>query len=855
MARPAGVRRDRLGTVLLLACLVVPCLFLALSGWVSWRQTWRAAFAGIDLAAEAVAEYGLRVLGAHAIAAGRVDALLRGLSDQEIRAREASLHDELRALTQEMPQAESSYVIDRHGGVLVNGSQYPAPRGTRPAADRDFFLALAAPDAPALHVSRVYTSRVDGQDYFAVSRRRLRTGNDDLPDGEFDGLISTAVDPARLSGSLRRIATRNPAAVVALVRTDGEILARSHPLPVPTRVSGPFAASIATAADTLIFETVSTVDGDRRLFALRRIDGWPVFAAVAWPRSAVVEAWRRQMAGPLAIAVSGMVLLLGLALLMRRSHGAALRARAMLEERVAARSRDLAEKEALLRSALVVGRVFASEYSAAEDVVMRSPNAADILGLPSGRALREAGAEYVAAIHPDDLGALRSSVGRLTPVAPRYRTCFRYSRRDGDTIWLEEEGVGEFGPDERLLHLTSLVRDVTVEHEASRAAREAQLRLRAATEGAGIGIYEIDFRGERAWLDHQAAAVLGGIVPAERWIGLGGAEWAALDAAIHPEDVAAYQEAWRKVASGESPGWSLESRVRHPDGRWTWEWCHGIALEPDPRTGCPARLVGILRDVTERREMEDELRQAQKLQAVGTLASGIAHDFNNVLQAIEAAASLAGRHAEEPTAVRRRLQVVQDAVARGAAITRRLLDFARRKPVKAEPLDVGELLRGLRDLLASTLGAGYLVQAEVPDALPKLLGDAEQIQTALINLATNARDAMPEGGMLVLRARRDEAGPEATGLPPGLAPGDYVRLSVQDTGAGMDAATLARVTEPFFTTKPAGKGTGLGIPLAKGLAERAGGAFAIESAPGEGTTVSLWFPCAPPVRSSPCPRP
>jgi signal transduction histidine kinase/CheY-like chemotaxis protein len=255
-------------------------------------------------------------------------------------------------------------------------------------------------------------------------------------------------------------------------------------------------------------------------------------------------------------------------------------------------------------------------------------------------------------------------------------------------------------------------------------------------------------------------------------------------------------------------------------------------------------------EIAERRSTEAALLQAQKVQAVGQLAGGIAHDFNNVLQAISGGVALIRRRAGDAAAVERLAGMVADAARRGESVTRRLLAFARRGELRADVLDLGELLGGLREVLAATLGPGIRVEVNAPPGLPSVLADRGQLETALVNLATNARDAMPGGGTLTLSARVDQVRGDGGGGGGGdrrqaaPAPGTYVRLTVADTGEGMDAPTLARATEPFFTTKPLGRGTGLGLAMAQGFAEGSGGALRIASDPGRGTRVSLWLPIA-----------
>ena len=246
-------------------------------------------------------------------------------------------------------------------------------------------------------------------------------------------------------------------------------------------------------------------------------------------------------------------------------------------------------------------------------------------------------------------------------------------------------------------------------------------------------------------------------------------------------------------------------------------------------------------EAREREQAEARLAQAQRMEALGQLAGGIAHDFNNVLQAVMGGFSLIQRRSGDAAAVERLARMGADAAQRGASITGRLLAFARRGALRAEPVPPLPLLEELREILAHTLGVGIAMQVAADPELPALLADKAQLETVLVNLAVNARDAMPDGGTLLLAAA-PEAVLEAKTHPACLAPGGYLRLSVSDTGTGMDAATLARASEPFFTTKPVGQGTGLGLAMARGFAHQSGGGLAIESAPGRGTTVTLWFP-------------
>ncbi|HEY4251251.1 MAG TPA: PAS domain-containing protein [Roseomonas sp.] len=255
----------------------------------------------------------------------------------------------------------------------------------------------------------------------------------------------------------------------------------------------------------------------------------------------------------------------------------------------------------------------------------------------------------------------------------------------------------------------------------------------------------------------------------------------------------------------------------------------------------------IAEEVARREAVQTRMAHAERMQALGELAGGMAHDMRNVLQVVGSAASMIVEDVEDPERVLVLVEALRGAVTRGDTIAGRLLSFARQAELKAGPVAPDALLDELREVLEHTLGRACGCDVVVEPGLPPLLADRRQLETALVNLAVNARDAMPGGGVITLAARAETIVDAATALCD-LQPGRYIRLDVADQGVGMDARTLARVVEPFFTTKPAGEGTGLGLPMAKGFAEQSGGGLAIRSTPGQGTTVSLWIPVAADTR-------
>jgi PAS domain S-box-containing protein len=250
------------------------------------------------------------------------------------------------------------------------------------------------------------------------------------------------------------------------------------------------------------------------------------------------------------------------------------------------------------------------------------------------------------------------------------------------------------------------------------------------------------------------------------------------------------------------------------------------------------RLVSIGRDVTERNTLEANLRQAHRAEAVGQLTAGVAHDFNNLLQAITAAVDMLGEQPGLTAEGRECAAVAADAARRGAALVHRLLAFSRKQTLNPSVLQPARVLAEITPLLVRVLGMGIQVETRIDAAWP-VCADGDQLGDCLLNLALNARDAMPDGG--VVRLAVDAAAADEVAAA-GLAAGDYTRFAVADEGVGMSPETLGRALEPFFTTKPIGEGTGLGLPMVQGFARQSGGDVRIESVPGRGTTVTLWLP-------------
>jgi len=244
-------------------------------------------------------------------------------------------------------------------------------------------------------------------------------------------------------------------------------------------------------------------------------------------------------------------------------------------------------------------------------------------------------------------------------------------------------------------------------------------------------------------------------------------------------------------------------------------------------------------EISERLKAEDALRQAQKMEAIGQLTGGVAHDFNNLLSPIIGSLDMLLRRGVGSEREQKLIDGALQSAERAKVLVQRLLAVARRQPLRPAAIDLDLLIRGMSELISSTMGAGVEVHVELPENLPPVTADANQLEMALLNLAVNARDAMPQGGVLKISAAAERASADN---PRRLRAGRYVRLSVSDTGTGMDEETLSRALDPFFSTKGVGRGTGLGLSMVHGLALQQNGDLTIASCKGAGTTVNLWLP-------------
>ena len=398
--------------------------------------------------------------------------------------------------------------------------------------------------------------------------------------------------------------------------------------------------------------------------------------------------------------------------------------------------------------------------------------------------------------------------------------------------------------------------DISEQQHIADVLREREAGLTIAIETGNFGSWRLDFQTGTVTADIVCARNFG-LCPNQT------IELAGFFDRIHAEDAPHVRQNFQ-AAIDQQLDYHAEYRIAWPDGKTHWIAARGRAFYGED--GTPLHMIGVTQDITAQMDSEELLRNwneqlatrvaeevaarkaaqdllahAQRMEALGQLAAGIAHDFNNVLQAVSIALDLIQKRAEEPEHVRQVTLMATRAAERGAGITGRLLAFARKGELRAALVDCLPLLTNLREILKSTLGARISIVVNIAENTPPVLVDPAQLETVLVNLAVNARDAMPNGGRLTLAVQPEQIGAHA-GHPAQLSPGRYVRMDIEDNGTGMDAATLAKASEAFFTTKGPGQGTGLGLAMARGFAEQFAGGLAVASTPGVGTTVSLWLP-------------
>lgn len=466
---------------------------------------------------------------------------------------------------------------------------------------------------------------------------------------------------------------------------------------------------------------------------------------------------------------------------------------------------------------------------------------------PGAERIKGYGADEIIGEHfsrfytPEDRDAgLPAEVLRRAAAEGRFAAEGWRVRKDGGRFWAMVV-VDPIWDGDRIAGFAKITRDITEQREAAQAALEAERRFRLLVQGVSdYAIYMLDPEGYVTNWNTGAQAIKG--YTADEIIG------AHFSKFYTPEDVEAGLPAKALETARRDGRFTAEAWRRRKDGSRFW-----ASVVLDPIRDDDGELIGfakVTRDLTERREIELELErsqqalfQAQKMEAVGQLTGGLAHDFNNLLTGITGSLELMKARLAQGrlTDLERYMTAAQGAATRAATLTHRLLAFSRQQTLEPKALDANKLVAGVEDLIRRTVGPGVEIETVLAAGLWPCFCDPNQLENAILNLCINARDAMPGGGRITIETANTWVDPVGA-VERDMAKGQYVAVSVTDTGVGMSAATIARAFDPFFTTKPVGQGTGLGLSMIYGFAKQSGGQARIYSELGQGTTVKIYLP-------------
>jgi len=507
------------------------------------------------------------------------------------------------------------------------------------------------------------------------------------------------------------------------------------------------------------------------------------------------------------------------------------------------------------------------DWDVLNDRMYVSEQALQIVGLDAATPIATQGdwaAALMPRLHEDDAAKLADELRAYPDSQPPLHEGEYRVREAGDGggggsgggwRWIRFRGMSIRDAAGRPVRWAGSLSDIDAQKKAEEALRRSDERYQLAVAGSDQGLWDWDLESDSLFLSPRAQQLL--------WLEPGAPqrprrEWIALTP-YHPDDIGPVRQALAAYLRGGVRSFKVEYRVRHHSGTWHWYRQRGIAVRDEQ--GRPTRMAGSIEDITDRKNadaerdrLELQLRQAQKLEAIGTLAGGIAHDFNNILAAILGYGEMAVKDAPEGSSQRRHIEAAVSAGMRAKSLVERILAFSRSGVGERIPVHVQSVVGEAIDQLHASLPGGITVERRLACGDSAVLGDPTQVHQVVMNLCANAVQAMRSQGLLeVTLDRVHELEPDCMTGP--LAEGDYVRLRVRDTGCGISPQVLERIFDPFFTTKEVGVGTGLGLSLVHGIVTDLGGGINVVSELGTGSTFTVFLPwqscVAPPVKEAP----
>ncbi|HYS13419.1 MAG TPA: PAS domain-containing protein, partial [Burkholderiaceae bacterium] len=762
-----------------------------------------------------------------------VDVVLRHVAAEHEGGRLAKLspedlHAYLRQQAVGLIQIDGLSLFDAHGEPLA--ISWLQPRAGTSIAQLQGFAMVRDDASIDLAVSEVIRSPRDGQWMFPLARR-LHT-----PGGAFAGLIGARVRIEYFEDFYRNVRLER-GTKVTLVHTNGTLVARFPPSEAAfgqrLQLFDTMLAAAAAGRDGPV-RNVSSVEGGESLASMQMVADYPLAVIVSRDVAVALAPWRDQALGTAGRTVA-LAALAGFFLLLL--------------------TRKLERLQAAQATLRIVKDRFALAVAGSDDgiwdwdqktnQVFASARARELYGLPPGPEVQPKDVWFAdVQVHPDDADERNAATqAHMNGDTPLYEGEYRVRHADGVYRWIRVRGLCVRDATGRPLRMAGSVSDINARKQAEEAQRESEQRYQLAVAGVNQGVWDWDLASDVLFLSARAQELFGHEAeeaprPRREWM----AHWTH-----HPDDRLRVRKALADYLQGRAKTFEVEYRMLHPSGDWRWYHDRGIAVRD--ANGRAYRMAGSIEDITnrkhaeaERDRLEAQLRQTQRLEAMGTLAGGVAHDFNNILAAILGYGEMVQKEAGDNTALRRHIDAAMSAGMRAKALVERILAFSRSGMGEQVPVHVQSVVSEVLEVVAGSLPSGIRIEQTLAAGNAGVMGDPTQLHQVVMNLCANAVQAIKGEGTVTVSVDTVELNSMHVVTTCTLPGGPYVRLCVGDTGSGIDPNVIDRIFDPFFTTKEVGVGTGLGLSLAHGIVADLGGGINVENRPGAGAVFTVYVP-------------